>query len=170
MKCPIKNSTEDCPLLQTKCLPCIRRRELSDAKSKNYVFINSLKWDKINLMNGLCEEYFNFEEASIIASNCGKRLPTKNEFNKLIRLGSTWDDEKNGRWFGYDHSLKSESSQSVFFYAGGIGSVPISHGFYWSSTMDNYGIPYNLFFDRINVVFLSDLSPTERFMVKLVSE
>jgi hypothetical protein len=170
MKCPIKNLTEDCPLLQDKCPPCIRRKGLSDAESKNYVVINGLKWDKINLVNGLGEEYFNFDEASIIAINCGKNLPTKNEFMELIKFGSTWDDEKNGRWFGYDHSLKSKSSQSVFFYAGGTSPFRAWYGFYWSSTIDNFGIPYNLFFDRTSIALKSDLSPSERFMVELISK
>jgi uncharacterized protein (TIGR02145 family) len=114
----------------------------------NYVLINGLKWDRENIViDG--KRHFNFDEAQEVARSKGKRLPTKEEWEALADLGSTWDKEKKGRWFGHDHELKEASKQSVFLPAAGYRRTDGvvygigTHSIYWSSTVTGI-TAYNL--------------------------
>ncbi len=46
--------------------------------------------------------YYTWDQAMAAAAELGDgwRLPTREEFKKLCELGSTWDEEMRGRWFG----------------------------------------------------------------------
>jgi hypothetical protein len=110
---------------------------------KDYVVINGLKWDKKNTIVD-DKEHFNFYEALGVAQVNGKRLPTKEEFEALIALGSTWDDEHKGMWSGYDHKFKSGSKRSVFFPADGLYFPSENEvlskdkfGYYWIGDNEN---------------------------------
>ena len=63
-----------------------------------------LLWDTENLAIGGYEKdghhYYTWHEAMEAARSVGKRLPTWQEWKALCDLGSTWDDERKGRWFG----------------------------------------------------------------------
>jgi uncharacterized protein (TIGR02145 family) len=119
--------------------------------------INGLLWDTENLeLNG--ETYFSYDAALEAAKSVGKRLPTEEELEALEALGSTWDNELKGRWFGEDSELKQESKMSVFFPASGFlnvvnGALYIvgSSGFYWSSSVSGASDAYNLGFNSSNV-------------------
>jgi uncharacterized protein (TIGR02145 family) len=114
--------------------------------------INGLSWDLENLeLNG--ETYFTHREALEAAKSAGKRLPTREELDALVALGSTWDYERLGRWFGEDSKLKEKSKKSVFFPALGFrsnldGALCCfgSNGVYWSSSVYDASDAYNLDF------------------------
>jgi uncharacterized protein (TIGR02145 family) len=117
-----------------------------------FVVINGLRWDRENLSIE-DKEHFNHEEALPAAASVGKRLPTHEEWVALIVLGSTWDDEKKGRWFGADHELKSDSKESIFLPAAGyriVSNGPLycrgSNGYYWSARKRRYAYAYDLSF------------------------
>ena len=63
-----------------------------------------LLWDTENLAIGGYgkdgHHYYTWQEAMDAAKSVGKRLPTWQEWEALCDLGSTWDDELKGRWFG----------------------------------------------------------------------
>lgn len=67
-----------------------------------------LLWDTENLAIGGYEKdghhYYTWHEAMEAARSVGKRLPTWEEWEALCDLGSTWDDERKGRWFGGNHN------------------------------------------------------------------
>ncbi|NDV46286.1 hypothetical protein D0T49_04445 [Paludibacter sp. 221] len=120
-------------------------REIEEVKP--YVLINGLKWDRENTcIDG--KELFNYYEALGVAQHLNKRLPTSEEWEALAELGSTWDKEKKGRWFGHDHELKNKSKQSIFLPAAGYRSPSNGelydvgyYGLYWS---DSLGSVYSL--------------------------
>lgn len=102
-----------------------------------------LLWDTENLAIGSYEKdgrrYLTWEEAMDAAWSVGKRLPTQYEWRALYNLGSTWDDERKGRWFGGNHN--SDHKGSLFLPANGVHyyysdkSVNVgSNGYYWSSS------------------------------------
>ena len=110
-----------------------------------------LLWDTENLSIGGYEKdgrrYHTWEEAMDAAKSVGKRLPTREEWKALCNLGSTWDDERKGRWFGGNHD--SDHKGSLFLPAAGLrygnsGEVAgtSSDGYYWSSS-PYYGGSYN---------------------------
>ena len=121
-----------------------------------------LLWDTENLVIGGYEKdgyhYYTWQEAMDAAKSVGKRLPTREEWKALCDLGSTWDDERKGRWFGGNHD--SDHKGSLFLPIAGLSSSKgLSYptkmigtstgGYYWSSSMDD-GISYyavNLYFD-----------------------
>ncbi len=122
------------------------------AEHCDYVVINGLKWDRENTEFTFAK-HFTFNEANHIAADLGKRLPTKQEFEELLALGSTWDKEKQGRWFGYDHTKKSQSKRSVFFPAAGFhhsGNGVLynadSHGYYWISPRNDSRLARSVYF------------------------
>ena len=59
-----------------------------------------------------------WQEAMDAAKAVGKRLPTWQELKALCDLGSTWDDELKGRWFGGNHN--SDHKGSLFLPAAGL--------------------------------------------------
>lgn len=80
-----------------------------------------LLWDKDNISVGGTEKdghhYFTWEEAMEAAEKQGKRLPTADEWEDLCDLGSTWDEELRGRWFGGNHY--TDHKGSIFLPARG---------------------------------------------------
>ena len=106
-----------------------------------------LLWDTENLAIGGYEKdgrhYYTWHEAMEAARSVGKRLPTRYEWEELCDLGSTWDDELKGRWFGGNHD--SDHKGSLFLPAAGLRysnsgelASTSSYGYYWSSS-PNYG-------------------------------
>lgn len=99
-----------------------------------------LLWDKDNISVGGTEKdghhYFTWTEAMEAAQKQGKRLPTADEWKALCDLGSTWDEELRGRWFGGNHY--TDHKGSIFLPACGFHDkvdAYASHlGFYWSSS------------------------------------
>ena len=80
--------------------------------AEGQIQINNILWDTENLeVEG--KTHFTWDEAIESAKSAGKRLPTINELRALNDLGSTWDAELKGRWFGNDHALKDESREPV---------------------------------------------------------
>ena len=109
-----------------------------------------LLWDTENLAIGGYEKdgrhYYTWEDAMDAAKSVGKRLPTREELKALCDLGSTWDDELKGRWFGGNHD--TDHKGSLFLPAAGFGySNDLGYcaklagtsltGYYWSSSMDD---------------------------------
>ena len=129
-----------------------------------------LLWDTENLAIGGYEKdgrhYYTWDEAMEAARSVGKRLPTREEWKALCDLGSTWDDERKGRWFGGNHD--SDHKGSLFLPIAGLSSSKglgyltkmigtSTSGYYWSSSMDD-GISYyavNLYFSS-GTVFPQD--------------
>ena len=102
-----------------------------------------LLWDTENLAIGGYEKdghhYYTWHEAMEAARSVGKRLPTREEWEALCDLGSTWDDERRGRWFGANHD--SDHKGSLFLPAAGLRysnsgelASTSSYGYYWSSS------------------------------------
>ena len=102
-----------------------------------------LLWDTENLAIGGYEKdghhYYTWHEAMEAARSVGKRLPTREEWEALCDLGSTWDDERRGRWFGGNHD--SDHKGSLFLPAAGLRysnsgelASTSSYGYYWSSS------------------------------------
>lgn len=102
-----------------------------------------LLWDRENLAIGGYEKdghhYYSWQEAMDAARSVGKRLPSCQEWKALCDLGSTWDDELKGRWFGGNHN--SDHKGSLFLPAAGLrnfnsGELALtsSYGYYWSSS------------------------------------
>lgn len=85
--------------------------------------------------------YYTWEEAMAAAEQLGNgwRLPTRDEFVQLDELGSTWDEDRKGRWFGGNHETDHEGS--LFIPATGFRHVTTgalihvgTEGDYWSSS------------------------------------
>ena len=121
----------------------------SDPESDS-IELCGLLWDTENLAIGGYEKngrhYYTWEDAMDAAKSVGKRLPTRKEWKALCDLGSTWDDELKGRWFGGNHD--TDHKGSLFLPAAGFGySNDLGYcaklagtsltGYYWSSSMDD---------------------------------
>lgn len=138
-----------------------------------------LLWDTENLAIGGYEKdghhYYTWQEAMDAAKAVGKRLPTWQEWEALCDLGSTWDDELKGRWFGGNHN--SDHKGSLFLPAAGLrnnnsGELAntSSNGYYWSSS-PNYGgnnNAGNLNFNSGNVYPLDYSNRASGFSVRCV--
>lgn len=138
-----------------------------------------LLWDTENLAIGGYKKdghhYYTWQEAMDAAKSVGKRLPTWQEWEALCDLGSTWDDERKGRWFGGNHN--SDHKGSLFLPAAGLhynssGELAdmSSYGYYWSSS-PNYGgnnSAGNLYFYSGSVYPLSRHYRTNGFSVRCV--
>jgi len=86
----------------------------------------------------------------------GWRVPTKEEYESLNNLGSTWDRANEygniyGRWYGTDHS--GIRSYSVFLpavgykrYDNGVASLLTIRGSYWTTTTYQNVYSYSLLF------------------------
>ena len=79
------------------------------------IILNGLAWDKENLsVDG--NIYFTYQEAKIEAAKLGKRLPTKEEFEELLKLPRTWD-LANGGLLVAEKSNDLKTNNSLFFKA-----------------------------------------------------
>ena len=129
----------------------VRRDAPSDS-----IELCGLLWDTENLTIGGYKKdghhYYTWQEAIDAARSVGKRLPTREELKALCDLGSTWDDERKGRWFGGNHD--SDHKGSLFLPAAGWRSFYNSDklantnidGLYWSSFTDYVGSSYAGYF------------------------
>lgn len=109
-----------------------------------------LLWDTENLAIGGYEKdghhYYTWQEAMDAAKAVGKRLPTWQEWKALCDLGSTWDDERKGRWFGGNHD--SDHKGSLFLPIAGLRysnsgeGLALLGGYYWSSSPYYGGVNY----------------------------
>ena len=115
------------------------------------IVLNGLLWYKENLsVDG--NIYFTYQEAKIEAAKLGKRLPTKEEFDSLLKLPHEFDLDKRGIWFAKNQEdLKSD--KSLFLPAAGYrstGSTTIAsvgtRGNYWSATPNGSTPAYYLYF------------------------
>jgi uncharacterized protein (TIGR02145 family) len=123
---------------------------VSDPESDS-IELCGLLWDTENLIIGGYEKdghhYYTWHEAMEAAKSVGKRLPTREEWKALCDLGSTWDDERKGRWFGGNHD--SDHKGSLFLPAAGLrnnnsGELvgTSSNGYCWSSSPYYGGVSY----------------------------
>lgn len=118
---------------------------VSDPESDT-IELCGLLWDRDNLAVGGYEKdgrhYYTWQEAMDVAKFVGKRLPTREEWEALCDLGSTWDAELRGRWFGGNHD--SDHKGSLFLPSAGLRNYSTrTYGYYWSSSplyggYDNY--------------------------------
>lgn len=115
------------------------------------VVLNGLTWDTENLaIEG--KTHFMYKEALQIANDSGKRLPTKKEFEELLKLPHVFDGDKRGMWFAEKaDDLKTE--RSLFLPAAGYryGSSETIFDFcrfcyYWSATPVGTTYAYHLYF------------------------
>ncbi|MDR2057662.1 MAG: fibrobacter succinogenes major paralogous domain-containing protein [Dysgonamonadaceae bacterium] len=140
-----------------------------------FVTINGLRWDRENLsIDG--KEYFTHEEAIKAAASVGKRMPTQDEWEALLAPGSTWDAEKNGRWFGADHELKNDSKESIFLPAAGYrshsnGSLNSRdcYGYYRSACKYSVPLAYNMYFSSSGAI-VGNTYRRHGFSVRCVAE
>lgn len=150
-------------------------------RESNPIELCGLLWDRENLAIGGYEKdghhYYSWQEAMDAARSVGKRLPTREELKALCDLGSTWDDELKGRWFGGNHD--SDHKGSLFLPAAGLRlsssgelASTSSTGCYWSSS------PYyggsnragSLSFSSGNVSPLNNYNRAYGFSVRCVRE
>lgn len=150
-------------------------------RESNPIELCGLLWDRENLAIGGYEKdghhYYSWQEAMDAARSVGKRLPTREELKALCDLGSTWDDELKGRWFGGNHD--SDHKGSLFLPAAGLRlsssgelASTSSTGCYWSSS-PNYGggsNAGNLSFSSGNVSPLNNYNRAYGFSVRCVRE
>ena len=154
----------------------VRRDAPSDS-----IELCGLLWDTENLTIGGYEKdghhYYTWQEAIDAARSVGKRLPTREELKALCDLGSTWDDERKGRWFGGNHD--SDHKGSLFLPAAGLrngnsGELAntSSNGYCWSSSPSYGGSNYagHLYFYSGYVYPLSYCSRAYGFSVRCVRD
>lgn len=103
------------------------------SKENDTIQLCGLLWDTLNFT-----KYLDLETAWDIGEIIGKRLPTAEEWQALCDLGSTWDDERKGRWFGGNHN--TDHRGSLFLPADGVRHSYSDEvdgegetGYYWSS-------------------------------------
>lgn len=138
-----------------------------------------LLWDTENLAIGGYEKdgrrYYTWREAMDAAKSVGKRLPTKAELKALCDLGSTWDDERKGRWFGGNHD--SDHKGSLFLPAAGLryansGKLAYTslYGYYWSSSSNYRDSNYasSFYFSSDSVYPLNGNNRANGFSVRCV--
>ena len=154
----------------------------ADAVSdSDHIELCGLLWDRENLTIGGYEKdgrrYHTWEEAMDAAWFVGKRLPTREELKALYYLGSTWDDERKGRWFGGNHD--SDHKGSLFLPAAGLrrsnsGELAntSSNGYYWSSSpyYGGYGYAGCLYFGSGGATPLNSSNRANGFSVRCVRD
>ncbi|MDR2993570.1 MAG: DUF1566 domain-containing protein [Bacillus cereus] len=100
---------------------------------KKYANINGILLSRSNYKEG-DKEHFTFDEASRL------NVPSQKQWEHMLELDYTWDDDKKGIWIGRGHEKKQESDICTFLPADGYrhynGSLCTSgyNGYYWSST------------------------------------
>lgn len=153
---------------------------VSDPESDS-IELCGLLWDRDNLTMGGYEKdghhYYTWQKAMNAARSVGKRLPTRYEWEELCDLGSTWDDELKGRWFGGNHD--SDHKGSLFLPAAGLRysnsgelASTSSYGYYWSSSpgYGSYGLAGSLSFYSGGVGPLDNNGRAYGFSVRCVRD
>ena len=136
------------------------------------IILNGLAWDKENLsVDG--NIYFTYQEARIEASKLGKRLPTKDEFEALLKLPRTWD-LTNGGLLVAEKSDDLKTNNSLLFKALGYiscGSLYSDYGSggYWSSSRDNRAFAFYLGFYN-SFIRMHRIIPSLKFTVRCVTD
>ena len=136
------------------------------------ILLNNIIWDKENLsVDG--NIYFTYQEAKIEASKLGKRLPTKEEFEELLKLPRTWD-LTNGGLLVAEKSDDLKTNNSLFFKALGYvlcGSLQSDYGSggYWSSSRDNRAFAFYLGFYN-SFIRMNRIIPSFKFTVRCVTD
>jgi uncharacterized protein (TIGR02145 family) len=142
-------------------------------ETTKFITLAGVQWSRENFSkNG--ETLFTWEEGMKAAKEAGLRLPIGEELEALAALGSAWDYNKKGRWFGKDAGLKSASKESIFLPAAGYREYNDaslncigSHGHYWSSTV-NETYSYSLYFDSSYVHPANSNHRVDMFSVRCV--
>ena len=138
----------------------------------NGILLNNIIWDKENLsVDG--NIYFTYQEAIKEASKLGKRLPTKDEFEALLKLPRNWDLTNNGLLVA-EKSDDLKTNNSLFFKALGYvlcGSLQSDYGSggYWSSSRDNRAFAFYLGFYN-SFIRMNRIIPSLKFTVRCVSD
>lgn len=98
-----------------------------------------LDWAVENQKDDLGKEHFTYDEGKQLASSLGMRLPTKDEWELLLRLSNCWDEEKKGIWFAETEADLKNPDKSLFLPANGWYNKKEcsfkdlgSYGNYWS--------------------------------------
>ena len=136
------------------------------------ILLNNIIWDKENLsVDG--NTYFTYQEAKIEAAKLGKRLPTKEEFEELLKLPRNWD-LTNGGLLVAEKSDDLKTNNSLFFKALGYvlcGSLQLDYGsgWYWSSSQDNRAFAFYLGFYN-SFIRMNRIIPSLKFTVRCVSD
>ena len=136
------------------------------------IMLNGLLWDKENLsVDG--NIYFTYQEAKTEAAKLGKRLPTKDEFEALLKLPRTWD-LTNGGLLVAEKSNDLKTNNSLFFKPLGYifcGSLHSDYGSggYWSSSRDNRAFAFYLGFYN-SFIRMHRIMPSLKFTVRCVSD
>jgi hypothetical protein len=108
------------------------------------VTVIGLEWDKEDI-----DGDHTFEQANVVAHALGRRLPTKEEFEKLSKLPHVWDYERNGMWFAEDENDLKNPDKSLFFSV--YNNNTFKRGYYWSRTAGSeyWGYVLNFFHDGV---------------------
>ena len=148
--CPLEAYKEaEKPEAQPVTAPCYIGQSKVDEKAPSTIILPGmpgLEWMTENLSGHGGTEidgrtYYTWEEAMAAAEQLGNgwRLPPRDEFVQLDELGSTWDDERKGRWFGGNHD--TDHKGSLFLPASGYRHVTTgaltsvgAGGWCWSSS------------------------------------
>ena len=136
------------------------------------ILLNNIIWDKENLsVDG--NTYFTYQEAKIEAAKLGKRLPTKEEFEALLKLPRNWD-LTNGGLLVAEKSDDLKTNNSLFFKALGYiscGSLYSDYGSggYWSSSRDNRAFAFYLGFYN-SFIRMNRIIPSLKFTVRCVTD
>ena len=136
------------------------------------IILNGLAWDKENLsVNG--KTYFTYQEAIEESSKLGKRLPTKEEFEELLKLPHTWDLTNNGLLVAQKADDLRTNESLLFKSLGYIccGSMHLDYGAggYWSSSLDNGMFAFYLEFYNSFIRMNSNILSL-KFTVRCVSD
>ena len=136
------------------------------------ITLNGLAWDKENLeVNG--QTHFTYKEAKKEAAKLGKRLPTKEEFEELLKLPRTWDLTNNGLLVA-EKSDDLKTNNSLFLKALGYiscGSLYSDYGSggYWSSSRDNRAFAFYLSFYN-SFIRMNRIIPSLKFTIRCVTD
>ncbi|MDE5709169.1 MAG: hypothetical protein K2I32_06970 [Alistipes sp.] len=134
---------------QPETIPCYIGQSKADEKSPSTIILPGmpdLEWMTENLSGFGGTEidgrwYYTYDEAEEAVKQLGNgwRLSIDDEFVALDKLGSTWDDERKGRWFGGNHHTDHEGS--LFFPASGFRNITSgdlwgvgTYGYAWFSS------------------------------------
>lgn len=90
-----------------------------DTFSMKYADINGILLKRENEKFRYCK-HFTWDEAMLLFNDVnGCRIPSREEWEKMLELGHTWDKDKKGIWIGKNHSGKEETNYSTFLPAAG---------------------------------------------------
>ena len=146
----------------------------SSSTNKEGVTINGITWAKKNVGAVDAEDYGNYYtwEQATTACPKGWRLPTKEEFETLIKAGSVWTTQngKTGRKFGDSNNFIFLPAAGCRHYSDGALYNVGNKGHYWSSTPGSTTSAYYLVFGSENASTYENLYRTNSQSVRCVLE